>query len=565
MKFECNSSEYSTTTPGQDEYIYSRLRESQGDFRLIELQPGHMSDPIRITLINASLSEPPSYEALSYVWGDPQDVYPIYVNERRFFIRHNLTSALNSLQLADTTRILWVDAICINQADLHERSTQVRIMGDIYKYASKVLVWLGSDTESSRTTFEYLNQNRARLLQESADHTPRLEIPDPIWKALTLDVFARSYWSRLWIVQELILAPQIQVFCGSSTVDGDLLLAMRKLGPRQYHCPYPLSLQQPMENLHAKLALSYLKSLGWFRQRRQLNGLKSFSIKELFTNFQKRHCSDPRDMVFGLLGLTDTDEGIIKPDYRKSVSEVYTDFASSYIRTCRQIDIILPRRKRARSDLPSWVPDWSQPFPVGTFDSFCNLYNVAGTSPLSASFSSKPYELYLEGFQFRSIVQVIDAADFMPHQGVDISALSRFVTVARELAFSHSGSQFYPTGEEIQRAVARTLSGDLDWKCERLPLGSTIFDTNTGAGIVPDDSYTHCFIRERQQDVLGNVLLVVLYRMNRELSFMLLSGGYIGLAPRNARPGDLVCIILGSNLPVVLRRKNKRYTLIGSW
>jgi hypothetical protein len=305
---------------------------------------------------------------------------------------------------------------------------------------------------------------------------------------------------------------------------------MRKLGPLQYRLTYPSSLQQSLEIVHAKFALSYLIYLGWFRQRRLFKGLKSVSIKELFTSFQERHCSDPRDMVFGLLGLADADEGIIKPDYRKSASEVYTDFVSSYIRIYRQIDIILQRRKRARSDLPSWVPDLSQPLAIGTFDSFCNLYNVAGTSPLSASFSNTACEIHLEGFQFRSIVQVMEAAAFMPHQGFGIFNLSRFVSVVRELAFSHSGSQFYPTGEDIQRAVARILSGDLDWKFERLPPGSTIFDTNTGAGIVPDDWYTHCFIREQQRGAFESMMLAVLYRMNRELSFILLGGGYMGLA-----------------------------------
>ncbi|XP_014559834.1 hypothetical protein COCVIDRAFT_43910, partial [Bipolaris victoriae FI3] len=117
--------------------------------RLIRLHPGGFNDCIRCTIYHASIPENPpqaEYIALSYVWGDPRKTEPIRLGAdfyKSFQITTNLYTALRYLRDRDSERILWVDAICINQSDEEERFSQVRKMGFVYKMAAEVRIWLG--------------------------------------------------------------------------------------------------------------------------------------------------------------------------------------------------------------------------------------------------------------------------------------------------------------------------------------------------------------------------------------------------------------------------------------
>ncbi|CZR69630.1 uncharacterized protein PAC_19530 [Phialocephala subalpina] len=551
------SSGYTTTAISRDEYTYSSLGQ-RNDIRLVLLQPGHKGDIVQISLINASFDESPRYEAMSYTWGDSYNDGQILVDNQTFSISRNLADALLFLRLEDKPRTLWIDAICINQADIAERNAQISKMRAIYQFAKQVVVWLGPETDSSRKAFEYLNRNGTKLLLGNSTQIPSQKSLDSIWGALTLDIFARPYWKRLWILQEITNATQIQVVCGSSTIDGDLLLASRKLGPIHHPFPYFVSLQAPIKAVEESLTLSWIEDLGWSRQRK-IEGFHSISIKELLMNTQTFQCTDPRDRIYALLGLADTDHQIIKPDYRKSLREVYTEFAKSHIKKYAQIDIILPRRKSRISELPSWVPNWNQPpMALGTFDSSYNLYDAANRSSLSASLSSPPFELYLKGFMFRSIEQVAVVVNFKPDQHPPDLGL-----VGRVMGVTSSGS-WYLTGEEMTIAIARTLTGDLNWKGERLRQGSTILDLWRENFNVPDNEHPHQVPRDQQLRALRRSMLEVFYRSIEEMRFVVLHEGYIGLAPGNVRVGDLVCIIFGCRLPVVLRKEDGRYIFIGS-
>lgn len=89
-----------------------------------------------------SLESRPVYKALSYTWGDVNDVTPILLNGRPFLATKNLEKALRRLSMLGEDVIFWIDALCINQADNDERSSQVRLMRAIYENTEEVLVWL---------------------------------------------------------------------------------------------------------------------------------------------------------------------------------------------------------------------------------------------------------------------------------------------------------------------------------------------------------------------------------------------------------------------------------------
>ncbi|KAK8070442.1 hypothetical protein PG997_010645 [Apiospora hydei] len=112
--------------------------------RFFILFPGRFNEPVRCQLLESTIGDIQSrYEALSYTWGDANDKVQINVSDRPFPVTKNLEVALRHLRLETENRVLWVDALCINQSDVSEVSTHVQRMWAIYANASRVLVFLG--------------------------------------------------------------------------------------------------------------------------------------------------------------------------------------------------------------------------------------------------------------------------------------------------------------------------------------------------------------------------------------------------------------------------------------
>jgi hypothetical protein len=135
-------------------FIYHPLDPTRLEIRLIYLLPhgqtagsgtaagSRHSDMLSCTMQCVSLDDKPEYMALSYVWGDPQATRPILVDTNVFQVTVNLESALRQSQLDKDLVILWIDALCINQDDSLEKTYQVQCMGNIYRSAAKLLIWL---------------------------------------------------------------------------------------------------------------------------------------------------------------------------------------------------------------------------------------------------------------------------------------------------------------------------------------------------------------------------------------------------------------------------------------
>ena len=125
------------------------------------MQPGPFSSPINCSLQHAFLKDNPSFEALSYVWGNAQDTLPIFLDGHVFNVTTNLESALRHLRWEDTIRTFWIDAICINQLDVQERGHQVKFMGEFYRAAERTTVWLGPEGKYTALAFEYILEREA--------------------------------------------------------------------------------------------------------------------------------------------------------------------------------------------------------------------------------------------------------------------------------------------------------------------------------------------------------------------------------------------------------------------
>ena len=127
-------------------YQYTPLSVLHEDgIRLLHLEPGS-GDDIRFSLYPVRLGDKPSYEAISYCWGDPKDTREVHCDGALLHVTNSLYTALKRLRKEDGVRVLWADAVCINQTDTEEKNRQVRLMSAIYSQPTSVLVWLGDDT-----------------------------------------------------------------------------------------------------------------------------------------------------------------------------------------------------------------------------------------------------------------------------------------------------------------------------------------------------------------------------------------------------------------------------------
>lgn len=137
--------------------IYDGLPKlpDQRSIRLIKLHgASSRDDDIHIDLATVSLDNPPSYEALSYTWGGQISDQIVYISGMKFCITENVQAVMKELRLKPgKSRYLWIDAICINQEDVTEKNSQVAMMAEIYKKATRVNIWLGDSTKSSRFLF----------------------------------------------------------------------------------------------------------------------------------------------------------------------------------------------------------------------------------------------------------------------------------------------------------------------------------------------------------------------------------------------------------------------------
>lgn len=155
------------------------LDSQSNDIRLLALMPGVGKTMIRCKQVNASLDDDISYEALSYAWGDPHSKAFIEFESLPFPITANLYSALQQLRPISAPRYLWIDALCIDQTNVSEKSHQVQLMGDIYKRAARVLVWLGEADEDSDLAFHILTESHRSDGSGQADSPDSTEVePD---------------------------------------------------------------------------------------------------------------------------------------------------------------------------------------------------------------------------------------------------------------------------------------------------------------------------------------------------------------------------------------------------
>jgi hypothetical protein len=206
----------------------------------------------------------------------------------------------------------WIDAVCINQRDISERNDQVAMMRDIYSNASFVLVWLGNECEGS---LDYLREKRDTAPEELEYYA------DDFWSNPPYEMenlIYADYWSRMWIVQEFVLAKTLIIAAGHQYMHWDTIeeLFPRTEDPntlRHYSRYYSMNLV-----VQERYELDQRREDGFFR-----------SLEKLLIRFTDSECSDQRDKIFALIGLfsdsTDAPDRLLQADYELREWELYLE------------------------------------------------------------------------------------------------------------------------------------------------------------------------------------------------------------------------------------------------
>jgi hypothetical protein len=333
----------------------------------IELQDG---DNITCQLEVISLDDdpPPEYFAVSYEWGSASETRHITINSVPFVVRKNLWAFLDNTRKRDFRGMLWTDAICINQTSISERNHQVSMMGDIYRSATRVLVWLGLESaivpsisddpkgpsvempDLETYSQEGLLDSMRLMAFDFLKHQEMLEgmgkefflkTEEELWETvfskrhamLSLliekmeQLFGVGYWKRMWIVQEYSLAREITLQTDRSEMAGALL---RPIFDMILHA-VTMDSQLPGADLDLSDRLADLPTT-ILMMATNLSGRGLADLIKMFTN---RGCSDQRDHIYALLSLARPEDLAtfeLSPDYGKSELELFIELTYKHVR-----------------------------------------------------------------------------------------------------------------------------------------------------------------------------------------------------------------------------------------
>lgn len=514
----------------------------------------------------------PHYEALSYAWGSDQTPHHLIVDggqcRTRLPVTDSLMTALRHLRRPNESRKLWIDAVCINQSNSVELGSQVRRMGLIYKLAYRVVVWLGPQSDDSAhalATLSYLGAQvevdeherwlfPAPFTEQPTWYDYRVALPysQNTWDAI-LALLQRPWFNRVWVVQEVQLGskrPGPMFQCGTETIE------LSKLQQAVYCLDYRSIMSKLV---HLPQLSSELWSVGALFQ--PIVGTEFRRILRCATT--SRLCKDSRDKVYGTIGLLPKRfASKIKVDYGRdnTASQVYKKTFVTHAQHVGRLELFTDCyiAGRSISDAPSWVPDWSSAFPWERR----HTYQVAtGASRAHLKYTDEEPDL-LEVLGVSCAV-VSHVSDYLPRGLQKQNAVDH----VRQWQPRDLDTAIYrPTGDTLRKAYACTLIENV--VAERYLKYADYIPTDkwveqAGGGSLFGDFARSPGVSEADESGKLDIAVSEALAICAERAFVQTHEGYIGLAPADTRPGDVVAIFLGCSNPLVLRPEQGRYSVVG--
>lgn len=416
---------------------------NDGSILVMHLEPGAFEDAIRFRL--EILSAPSrhsnvNYEAVSYTWSDGHELQDVFCTNSSsdslipIKVTKNCYSALRNLRYADHYRILWLDAVCIDQSNVAERSAQVEMMGIIYANASRVVVYLGETADNSDLALKHMEY------EHGLDDYPRRDISVPVPSEDDVAAFTdRPWFYRTWVLQEVTNAPDVLIQCGMSTLTWQAMDDYFRYG-----CP-PTPVQKLLATMH------------------KLQDSRDTTAAQTLLGILEatRPCltSDPRDRIYGVLPLLKVSQipENVRPDYNIQATDLLVRVANylySHIGP-NLLEHTLEMRSMQSEALPSWVPQWSRipkwPLKIDRADQHRDLR--AGGPTLQACIESSrclsahdPRRLRIKGVSLGQIIELASALYDVQHT---INQVFRNLVVEAD----HNTARMAPNGSCARQSV----------------------------------------------------------------------------------------------------------------
>lgn len=563
--------------------------------RIMDLLPcedGNDKSPIVCVLRTVALSDHPEFDALSYCWGvtnnNNQQSKDSDTVKKPWEISGNLHAALRRLRLQDRKRQLWVDQICIDQANTDEKISQVRMMNQIYSACRCCIIWFGDLKDGSTELVEATAA--VELIECVASKNAKLS-----WDQTTKN-FQRAargvhsmspechpWWQRIWTFQEAVLPPRKSIFWGPLVLSWQsLTLANRQC--LTGGCPPPI-----LRNLSAfacprprhigkNCLLNLFLAVGWIDLVRSNRPQEDLLLMVMRTR-SLRDASQPQDKILGMLGL-------LSPQHVPNTKNCNYGTKLAQVYSAATLDMILARRsllpllmnprigeRKGTADIPRWAIDLAHT-PDHWTDYF---YQYWGYGKYNACAGRA---LDMEAFQKAMTEQPIQ------HRALGLKGiLVDTVNVLSDNRLLILESHLNPETQNLTPAIPRTLRA---WCALAKYQGGPKLDG------VPDHELRETFSRLILGDYLRNnelwvtrrpdqndirkVLHVmneksfwrdersiwpnenILYSQICNQTFFVTQGGKLGIGHLDIKAGDEVWVFDGGNVPFIVRKRDEPST-----
>jgi hypothetical protein len=408
------------------------------------------------------------YEAVSYCWGSVHRTSQVISENQAIMVTENLIAALLRFRNPTKERILWIDSICINQNAIDERNHQVKLMGNVYQNASRVLVWLGEEDETTELAYSCMQayfelkepniwrefESASRKIRGSAAWDEKYKtLPmlkyNPAEIAAVQALLDRPWFSRAWTFQEGRLSRETLVVTGSYEIQGssiskiqDGIMALYK---EVGFCLFGDAFLGSVARLHflfnPVITMFNIPELAFWEALSILLNIRSGA-----------EARDPRDVVYSLIGIASLTSALeIEPDYGVSWERLYTSLAKQFICNSRHLGQLAAVTQCSATQLclPTWVPDRRQPHPSSQVSapehSGQPQYYASGSSRVAITHNDDLARLQLRGLRCDEVgrisVSKVEINDFLARNhlwsaDIPCDGLTSFMTSGGLFGFS---------------------------------------------------------------------------------------------------------------------------------
>ncbi|KAI1331576.1 HET-domain-containing protein [Xylariaceae sp. FL0255] len=595
-------------------FQYRPLDVADRQIRLLDVFPG--SGVVVCKLRHVSLTKlREKYETISYCWGSPTTPRSasILVDDSPFAITPNLHAALLRLRPGKTEkkpRTLWIDAICINQDDKlnDEKNTQIKLMGDIYSSCERVNIWLGENDSLTEYTFKAIAFMATRseegekfnyydwkqVKREKAGLSPHNPVRKQLESMRTgtafASLFSRPWFQRVWVIQEVALPPSAVVLCGKYQIDWELIEKAQAISKTNFEV-----------NNHLGIILKF---------RNWPDGLPDDMFSRMVVA-SHQGATNARDKIYGLMGMAiqQGEKIAIDIDYNRPVNDIFADFTRSYLERTGNLHIfVICRGSKVKDSEYDNYPSWAiepaferdqEPLPEDLiswgfegWDAYPDGFSTGGHIPCRPTIEGN--SLGVQGYSF-DIVKAVTPANNPGSAPYGAAAMSSripflrsassffsiylkggiaswksalsfcqlYLVATRMIKEADLGETYQPTGQAVLDAFWQVIRGrhlPVDHPKASPSARKQFSDFDTLLSQQTGEATSAKSVVSITRAILGNPAFMELFpviNLTKHRRFFMTEKGYMGLGPRETKPGDHVLILQGHCTPILARGTEK--------